>query len=171
MRWWSLPVVRIRVGRSIRKRGTPPERTRLPRSPSDNSTYRTGFFGFGSVSHLNKQSRRWRRVNGVKKKLSIRERYVHEVRPCSMRANVHQFNQTLHLVWISLKDGNVLTWVSSSSAHTILASARCGGHSTCSFLVNDKTFHLLVTVMRRVLGVLVILPGCAAARVNVWHIS
>lgn len=72
--WWSLPVVRIRVGRAIRKRGARLERTRLPTSPSDASTYRTGFLGFGSVSHLNKQSRRWRRVNGVKKKLSIRER-------------------------------------------------------------------------------------------------
>ena len=70
---WSPPVVRIRVGRESQKRGAPLERTLLPRSPRDASTYRTGFLGSGSVSHLNKQCRRWRRVNGVKKKLSIRQ--------------------------------------------------------------------------------------------------
>lgn len=45
-----------------------------PEPPAKASTYRTGFLSFGSVSHLNKQCRRWRRVNGVKKKLANRQR-------------------------------------------------------------------------------------------------
>lgn len=74
LRWWSPPVVRFRIWRGSRKRGVPPERTRLPTTPRAASTYRTGFSGSGSISHLNKQCWRWRRVNGAKKKLSIRQR-------------------------------------------------------------------------------------------------
>lgn len=74
LRWWSLAVVRIRIRRGSWKHSPPLRRTPLPRTPREASTYRTGFLGFGSVSHLNKQCRRWRRVNGVKKKLSIRQR-------------------------------------------------------------------------------------------------
>lgn len=57
-----------------------PIELKYPEATATAPTYRTGFLGFGSVSHLNKQWRRWRRVNGVKKKLSTRpQRDVHEV--------------------------------------------------------------------------------------------